>query len=304
MAAPPPDGQAATLDPAAAIQSTGSSARTKGLLFKGALIACLAIALLTLAVLLGQIISDGAGSLSMDFLTEPASSLPANAGIGPALVGTLWLMAVCIAFIVPVGVATAIYLEEFADQTRWYNRLVEVNIQNLAAVPSIIYGILGLAFLVREPFSLGRVVLAGGLTLGLLVLPVVIIASREAIRAVPPSIREGSMALGATKWQTIWKQILPAAIPGVATGTILAVSRAIGETAPLIVLGGAVFVTDFPDGLGSTFTALPLQIFNWISQPQDEFKALAAAGMIVLLVILLAVNSVAVWLRNRYEQKW
>jgi phosphate transport system permease protein len=303
-APPPPDGQAAALDPIAGIKSAGGGARTRGILFKGALIACLAIALIVLAVLLGQIITDGIGDVSMDFITEPASSIPANAGIGPALAGTLWLMAVCLAFIVPVGVATAIYLEEYADETRWHNRFVEVNIQNLAAVPSIIYGILGLAFLVRGPLSLGRVVLAGGLTLGLLVLPVVIIAAREAIRAVPPSIREGSMALGATKWQTIWRQVLPASIPGIATGTILAVSRAIGETAPLIVLGGAVFVTDFPDGLGSSFTALPLQIFNWISQPQDDFKALAAAGMIVLLVILLAMNSVAVWLRNRYEQKW
>jgi phosphate transport system permease protein len=305
MGAPAPNGETAVVQPRDVAIGRGKGGdAVKGTVFKYALIACLAIALITLAVLLGQIISDGAGSLSMDFITEPASSLPANAGIGPALVGTLWLMAVCIAFIVPVGVATAIYLEEYADGERWYNRFVEVNIQNLAAVPSIIYGILGLAFLVRGPLELGRVVLAGGLTLGLLVLPVVIIAAREAIRAVPPSIREGSMALGATKWQTIRKQVLPAAIPGIATGTILAVSRAIGETAPLIVLGGAVFVTDFPDGLGSSFTALPLQIFNWISQPQDEFKALAAAGMIVLLVILLAMNSVAVWLRNRYEQKW
>jgi phosphate transport system permease protein len=305
MGAPPPNGETAVLEPRDVAIGRGQGGDTvKGTVFKYSLIACLAIALITLAVLLGQIISDGAGSLSMDFITEPGSSLPANAGIGPALVGTLWLMAVCIAFIVPVGVATAVYLEEFADRDRWYNRLVEVNIQNLAAVPSIIYGILGLAFLVRGPLELGRVVLAGGLTLGLLVLPVVIIAGREAIRAVPPSIREGSMALGATKWQTIWKQVLPAAIPGIATGTILAVSRAIGETAPLIVLGGAVFVTDFPDGLNSSFTALPLQVFNWISQPQDEFKVLAAAGMIVLLVILLAMNSVAVWLRNRYEQKW
>jgi phosphate transport system permease protein len=305
MSAPPPNGETAVLEPRDVAISRGRGSGTvKGAVFKYSLIACLAIALITLAVLLGQIFADGVDSLSWEFITEPASSLPANAGIGPALAGTLWLMAVCIAFIVPVGVATAIYLEEYADRNRWYNRFVEVNIQNLAAVPSIIYGILGLAFLVRGPFELGRVVLAGGLTLGLLVLPVVIIAAREAIRAVPPSIREGSMALGATKWQTIWKQVLPAAIPGIATGTILAVSRAIGETAPLIVLGGAVFVTDFPDGLGSAFTALPLQIFNWISQPQDEFKALAAAGMIVLLVILLAMNSVAVWLRNRYEQKW
>ena len=179
-----------------------------------------------------------------------------------------------------------------------------MNIQNLAAVPSIVYGILGLAFLVRGPLELGRVVLAGGLTLGLLVLPVVIIASREAIRAVPPSIREGSMALGATQWQTIRKQVLPAAIPGIATGVILALSRAIGETAPLILVGAASFVAFNPEGLDSAYTALPLQIFEWISRPQDEFKLLAAAGILVLLALLLTMNAVAIWLRNRYEQKW
>jgi len=179
-----------------------------------------------------------------------------------------------------------------------------VNIQNLAAVPSIVYGILGLAFLVRGPLELGRVVLAGGLTLGLLVLPVVIIAAREAIRAVPPSIREGSMALGATQWQTIRKQVLPAAIPGIATGIILALSRAIGETAPLILVGAASFVAFNPDGLDSAFTALPLQIFEWISRPQPEFKLLAAAGILVLLALLMSMNAVAIWLRNRYEQKW
>ena len=205
-----------------------------------------------------------------------------------------------------MGVATAIYLEEYADRERWYNRVIEVNIQNLAAVPSIVYGILGLAFLVRGPLDLGNVVLAGGLTLGLLVLPVVIIAGREAIRAVPPSIREGSMALGATQWQTIWRQVLPAAIPGIATGVILALSRAIGETAPLIVVGAATFVAFDPD-LFSQFTALPIQIFDWISRPSNDvndFAALAAGGIIVLMVLLLSMNAVAIWLRNRYEQKW
>jgi phosphate transport system permease protein len=214
---------------------------------------------------------------------------------------------VCALFIVPVGVATAIYLEEYADNTRWYNRLIEVNIQNLAAVPSIVYGILGLAFLVRGPLSFGPVVLAGGLTLGLLVLPVVIIAGREAIRAVPPSIREGSMALGATQWQTIWKQVLPAAVPGIATGVILALARAIGETAPLIVIGAATFIAFNPEGLDSRFTAMPIQIFDWISRPSNDvndYKPLAAAGILLLMILLLAMNSVAIWLRNRYEQKW
>jgi len=271
--------------------------------FKLALLSCLGLSALMLTVLLVDVAVDGSGTLSMDFLTKYASSFPANAGIRSAVLGTLWLMAVVVVFIVPVGVATAIYLEEYADRTRWWNRAIEVNIQNLAAVPSIVYGILGLAFLVRGPLNLGNVVLAGGLALGLLVLPVVIIAGREAIRAVPPSIREGSQALGATQWQTIWRQVLPAAVPGIATGVILAVSRAIGETAPLIVVGAATFVAFDPD-LTSQFTALPIQIFDWVTRPQDEFKALAAGAILVLMVLLLAMNAVAIYLRNRYEQKW
>ena len=257
-----------------------------------------------LCLLLVQTLRDGIPGLTGTLFANFPSFNPAKAGLQSALMGTLWLMAVVIVFIVPVGIGTAIYLEEYADRNRWWNRLIEVNIQNLAAVPSIVYGILGLAFLVRGPASLGRTVLAGGLTLGLLVLPVVIITGREAIRAVPPSIREGSMALGATQWQTIWKQVLPASIPGMATGVILAISRAIGETAPLILVGAATFVAFNPSGLDSAFTALPLQIFNWLSQPQDEFKTLAAAGIIVLLVMLAGMNGIAVWLRNRYEQKW
>jgi phosphate transport system permease protein len=303
--APPPEATAATVPPPAlTIPRAPRAARLKDLAFKGGMLACLGIALITLAAVLVQVFSKGFGQLDLNFITELGSSLPAKAGIGSALVGTLWVIAVCIAFIVPVGVASAVYLEEYADRNRWHNRLIEVNIQNLAAVPSIVYGILGLAFLVRGPLSLGHVVLAAGLTLALLVLPVVVIAGREAIRAVPPSIREGSMALGATKWQTIWKQVLPASVPGFATGVILAVSRAIGEAAPLIVVGGATYLSFYPSGLGSDFTVLPLQIFNWISQPQEEFKELAAAGMIVLLAILLLLNAAAIWLRNKYEKKW
>jgi len=263
--------------------------------------------MLLLGVLLVDVVRDGIGQLSLDFLTSFSSINAKRAGIEAALTGTIWLMAVCAAFIVPVGVATAIYLEEYADNGKWWNRLIEVNIQNLAAVPSIVYGILGLAFLVRGPLSLGNVVLAGGLTLGLLVLPVVIIAGREAIRAVPPSIREGSLALGATKWQTIWRQVLPASIPGIATGVILALSRAIGETAPLIVVGAATFLAFNPSGLDSSFTALPIQIFDWISRPSNDinnYKPLAAGGILVLMILLMAMNSIAIWLRNRYEQKW
>ncbi|MBI5311481.1 MAG: phosphate ABC transporter permease PstA, partial [Actinobacteria bacterium] len=236
--------------------------------------------------------------------TSMPSSFPKNAGIQSAIMGTLWLAAICAFFVVPTGVAAAIYLEEYANRKRWYNRIVEINIQNLAAVPSIVYGILGLAYLVRGPLDLGRSVLAGGLTLGLLVLPVVVIASREAIRAVPPSIREGAMALGATKWQAIWHQVLPSAIPGISTGSILALSRAIGETAPLIMVGAATYVAFNPDGLDSPFTALPLQIYSWLSNPREEFKALAAGAIVVLMVILLAINSVAIVIRNRTERKW
>jgi phosphate transport system permease protein len=293
--------------PSEAISRPSSSRRAKDLVFRLGLLLCLGLAILLLGVLLVDVVADGVDRLSWDFITSFASINADQAGIQAALTGTLWLMAVCAAFIIPVGVATAIYLEEYADNTKWYNRLIEVNIQNLAAVPSIVYGILGLAFLVRGPLSLGPVILAGGLTLGLLVLPVVIIAGREAIRAVPPSIREGSMALGATQWQTIWRQVLPAAVPGIATGVILSLSRAIGETAPLIVVGAATFVAFNPEGLDSNFTAMPIQIFDWISRPSNDvndYRPLAAAGILLLMILLVAMNSAAIWLRNRYEQKW
>ena len=288
----------------AVIPPASRGERTKDRGFRALLLLCTVAGVGMLALLLYDVVADGASKLSWNFLASFPSTFPDKAGIESPLMGTIWLMVVCGSFIVPVGVATALYLEENADRNRWWNRFVEVNIQNLAAVPSIVYGILGLAFLVRGPLELGRVVLAGGLTLGLLVLPVVIIAAREAIRAVPPSIREGSMALGATQWQTIRKQVLPAAVPGIATGSILARSRAIGETAPLILVGAASFVAFNPEGLDSAYTALPLQIFEWISRPQPEFKLLAAAGILVLLALLLSMNAVAIWLRNRYEQKW
>jgi phosphate transport system permease protein len=284
---------------------SGRSSRVLELAFKLAMASCLAICVAVLAVLLINVASDGLGSLSLEFLTEtPSRVIPENSGVGPALAGTLWLMGVCALFVIPVGVASAVYLEEYANRERWFNRFIELNIQNLAAVPSIVYGVLGLAFLVRGPFGMENILIAGGLTLGLLVLPVVIVAAREAIRAVPPSIREGSMALGATKWQTIWKQTLPAALPGIATGVILALSRAIGETAPLIVVGAALFATSSPSSPFDDVTALPIQIFGWISDPQAEFKSLAAAGIIVLMAILLAMNAIAIWLRTRYQKRW
>jgi phosphate transport system permease protein len=290
-----------------AIAQPSAARRAKDLGFRLALIACLAVAVGLLAALLIDVALDGVGTLSWHFINNFTSISADKAGIQAALWGTIWLMGVCALFIVPVGIATAVYLEEYADQRRWWNRLIELNIQNLAAVPSIVYGILGLAFLVRGPLSLGNVVLAGGLTLGLLVLPMVIIAGREALRAVPPSIREGSMALGATQWQTIWRQVLPAAIPGIATGVILALSRAIGETAPLIVIGAATVIAFNPTGLDSPFTAMPIQIFDWISRASNDindYRPLAAAGILLLIILLLAMNSVAIWLRNRYEQKW
>ena len=285
--------------------ATGTRLKDRGFLLL--LLFCVGLSVLMLVVLLVDIVADGAGNLTWDFITSFSSINADQSGIQAAFWGTIWLMVVCALFIVPVGVATAVYLEEYADERRWYNRLIELNIQNLAAVPSIVYGILGLAFLVRGPLSLGPVVLAGGLTLGLLVLPVVIIAAREAIRAVPPSIREGSMALGATQWQTIWRQVLPASVPGIATGVILALARAIGETAPLIVVGASVFIAFNPDGLNAFFTAMPIQIFEWISRPSNDvndYKPLAAAGILLLMIMLLFMNSIAIWLRNRYEQKW
>jgi phosphate transport system permease protein len=292
---------------AQAIGKAPGATRTKNTGFLVGLIVCVGISVLLLGVLLADVVADGAGNLTWEFLTSFSSINADQSGIQAAFWGTIWLMGVCAAFIIPVGVATAIYLEEDADANRWYNRLIELNIQNLAAVPSIVYGILGLAFLVRGPLSLGPVVLAGGLTLGLLVLPVVIIAAREAIRAVPPSIREGSMALGATQWQTIWRQVLPAAVPGIATGVILALARAIGETAPLIVVGAATFIAFNPEGLDSFFTAMPIQIFDWITRPSNDvndYRPLAAAGILLLMIMLVLMNSVAIWLRNRYEQKW
>jgi phosphate transport system permease protein len=290
-----------------AIQAAPTSRRAKDTAFRVALMACLGLSILLLGVLLYDVVKDGAGHLDGDFISSFTSISADKAGAQAAIWGTVWLMGICAIFIVPVGVATAIYLEEYADNERWYNRMIEVNIQNLAAVPSVVYGILGLAFLVRGPLSLGNTVLAGGLTLGLLVLPVVIISGREAIRAVPPSIREGSMALGATQWQTIWRQVLPASIPGIATGVILALSRAIGETAPLIVVGAATVIAFNPEGLDSQFTALPIQIFDWINRASNDvnnYKPLAAAAILLLMIMLMLMNSVAIWLRNRYEQKW
>ena len=276
----------------------------KNTLFAVLLLVAILIAMAGLAALLIQAFVKGRPDLSLDLLTEPGSSDPTIAGFRQAILGSLMLIAGVIVLVVPLGVGAALYLEEYGNKDKWWNRLIELNIQNLAGVPSIIYGILGLGFIVRGPLDLGFIVFAGSITLALLVLPIVIIAAREAIRAVPPSIREGALALGATKWQTIRRQVLPASISGIATGVILAVSRAFGETAPLLLVGAATFVTFDPQYFNGQYTALPVQIFQYATRPQEEFRILSAAGIIVLLLILLVMNSFAIWLRNRYEQKW
>ena len=271
--------------------------------FRWMLLACLAVGIVTLVVLLAYIVVRGWPRLDADLvLNMPSQVLPATAGAQSAITGTLWLMVFTALWTIPTGIAAAIYLEEYANPSARINRLIEVNILNLAAVPSIIFGILGLAFISRG-LGFGPTILTGSLTLALLVLPTVIIASREAIRAVPRSIRMGSLALGATQWQTIWRQVLPAAVPGMATGSILALSRAIGEAAPLIMLGIG-FVRFNPDGLMSFFTALPIQIYQWTTESRDEFKDLAAAASVVLLVILLAMNSIAIYIRNKTQKRW
>ncbi len=284
------------------LQGRHGGDRARGALFHAFLLFSLTVGFVLLGTLLADVLQKGIGYVDGLLFTNPPSASPDRAGARPAILGTVYMMGLLLAMAVPLGVGTAIYLEEYADRDRWYNRLLEINIQNLAAVPSIVYGILGLAFLVRG-LGLGRVLLAGAMILTLLVLPIVIVASREAIRAVPDSIRQGAYALGATQWQVIWRQVLPAAIPGVATGSILALARAIGETAPLLLVGALTYVAVDPTLLGS-FTALPVQVFQWIARPQDEFKLLAAAGIIVLLAILLTMNAFAIWLRNRYQKRW
>jgi phosphate transport system permease protein len=274
----------------------------RGRVFYAFLLLSLAIGVVTLGALIVQVIFKGIEWVDLVLLLEPPSADPKIAGAEPAILATIYLGLLLIAFTVPIGVGTAIYLEEYANRDRWYNRLLEVNIQNLAGVPSIVYGILGLAFLVRG-LGLGRVLLAGAMILTLLVLPTVIIAAREAIRAVPDSIRQGAYALGATKWQVVWRQVLPGAIPGIATGSILALSRALGETAPLLLVGALTYVAFNPTLLGD-FTALPVQIYQWVRLPQEDFRILAASGIIVLLAILLTLNAFAIWIRNRYQRKW
>ena len=256
---------------------------------------------LILGVLLFHVTQEGIQWLDLQFLSDFPSRFPAKAGIHSALIGTLWLISLTALFSVPIGIGAGLYLEEFTKKNR-ISQFVDLNISYLAGVPSIVYGMLGLVIFVRW-FELNQSVLAGSLTMSLLILPVIIISTREALRAVPNTIRQAAFALGATRWQTVYAHVLPAAFPGILTGIILALSRAIGETAPLIMIGALTYVAFVPDGPMDDFTALPIQIFNWASRPQQQFHELAAAGILVLLFVLLLMNSIAVIIRHRLEKK-
>jgi phosphate transport system permease protein len=270
------------------------------LLFQLLSLLTLVVALGALAALVFDIVSDGAGRVSWAFLNNLPSRHAEDAGVYHALMGSIWVLALTAALALPIGVAAAIYLEEYATRSR-VARFIELNIANLAAVPSIIYGLLGLGLFVRL-MGMGQSVMAGAATLALLALPVVILSTREALRTVPSTIREGSYALGATKWQTIWNQVLPMALPGVLTGLILALSRAIGETAPLITIGALTYIPFAPDTVWSKFTVLPIQVFNWVSRPQADFHTNAAAAMLVLLALLLTMNAMAIIVRDKYQR--
>ena len=270
--------------------------------FHGLCLLAVCIALGMLTVLLIYLLQQGVTGIDWSFLTSFPSRHPDKAGIKAAMLGSIYVVLVAGVVSFTLGVATALFLEEYATRSR-FSKIAKINIANLAGVPSIVYGILGLQIFVHS-MHLGSSVLAGGFTLALLVLPIVIVAASEAVRAVPPSLREGSYALGATRWQVIWHMVIPQAFPGILTGVILAVSRAMGETAPLIAMGALAFVPFTPDSPLSRFTVLPIQIFNWTSRPQEGFRETAAAGIIVLLVILLVMNAGAVILRNRFQNKW
>ena len=266
-----------------------------------ALVLAIAVGITGLVTLIAQVVTEGAGWLSLDFITNFPSRFPERAGVWAALWGTIWIMGITFIFAVPVGIGAAVYLEEYAPKNH-FTRLIELNISNLAGVPSIVYGLLGLAVFISL-LSLGRTVLTGGLTMGLLVMPIVIISSREAIRAVPATYREAAYGLGATRFQVVTGVVLPQAVPGIMTGTILAMSRAIGEAAPMIAIAALTFVTFVPTSPLDRFTVLPIQIYNWVQDPRDGFSGLAAAGIIVLLVVLLSMNAVAIFIRNKTQTR-
>ncbi|MET9240920.1 phosphate ABC transporter permease PstA [Nonomuraea sp. NPDC003709] len=274
------------------------------IIFKMLLRLCLAIAVAFLVTLLVYVVYKGWSRLDPRLWENfPSIRRPERAGARSALFGSLWVIGLTAVICLPIGILGAIYLEEYAKPDRWYNRMIELNIANLAAIPSIVYGILGLGVIARG-FGFGTTILTASMTLSLLVLPIVIIASREAIRAVPNSIRNASYGLGATKWQTVWRQVLPSAIPGMATGSILALSRAAGEAAPLLLLGGLTYVAYVPDGILSGYTVLPIQIYGWISQSREEFHDLSSAAIVLLLVVIIAMNSIAIFVRNRSQKRW
>lgn len=284
------------------LSSKGTPLRDR--IFMWALFIALAIGVVTLAVLLVYVTVKGWPRLDLRLITNmPSARNPETSGAQSAVTGSLWVIGFTALIALPLGIMSALYLEEFSKPTSRLQRFIEVNIQNLAAVPSIVYGILGLAVFARA-LALGQSVITASLTLALLVLPVIIISTREALRAVPRSIRDGSLALGATEWQTAYRQTLPAAVPGIATGVILALSRAIGEAAPLLLLGAVSFITFNPDGILSNYTTMPIQIFNWTKEPREEFQVLAAATIVLLLIILLAMNFVAIWIRNKTQKRW
>jgi phosphate transport system permease protein len=263
------------------------------------------VGVIVLALLLVDVIKDGSSMLSWQFLTSfPSQIFPENGGIYPALIGSLWLLGLTAVISVPLGLGAAVYLEEYAKDTRM-NRMIEINISNLAGVPSVIYGLLGLGIFVEllAPITGGGSVLTGALTLSLLILPIIIVATREALRAIPDSIREGGYALGATQWEVIWSHLLPRALPGALTGIILALSRAVGEAAPILVVGVSLYQTYVTTSPFDGYMALPTQIFDWISRPQQVFQDSAAAGIVVAMAVLLVANSFAIWLRNRYQQR-
>ncbi|MBA2774267.1 MAG: phosphate ABC transporter permease PstA [Nocardioidaceae bacterium] len=276
----------------------------KSIVFVGLLWFAVLFAVLCLAVLLIDTFLDGRTRLDGNLFTRYTSEvIPETAGARAAILGSALVIVLTAAMAIPLGVAAGIYLEEFADSRRWYNRIIEVNLTNLAAVPAIVYGMLtaGVALSIGLP---RRIVLCGAIALALLILPVIILTTREAIRAVPQEIRQGSLALGATPLQTVWRQTLPSAVPGIATGSILALSRALGEAAPLLLLGGLVFVNYDPNGLFSGYTVLPIQIFNWAQQSQLAFQQVASAAIMLMLVLLLIMNTLAIIIRNRYQKRW
>lgn len=263
---------------------------------------CTLVGLVVLVTLIVDTVMDGAGYLTGDFLTNFNSSRPENAGFYGAIIGSIWLMVVTTPVAIILSVGTALYLEEYARQNR-FTDFIKVNISNLAGVPSVVFGLLGLAMFVRA-MAMGNSVLAAGLTLALMILPVIVVSSQEAIRSVPSTVREASIGMGATKWQTVSRIILPAAIPGIITGIILAISRAIGETAPLVVIGVPTTLLVTPSSVFDTFQAMPMQIYSWVNMPQEEFQGIAAAGIIVLLIVLLLMNSVAIFIRNKFSRRY